>query len=116
MNSFYSRLRSCQQLNCKCLKTKSGTPGSVSHSEGREGYQSLPSSRDLTEQTEKLRASPNTARALPSDGAWKAKAFTLCPFCRLSKNEHEKLIIILKKPIPALICKNRSSPLIQGVH
>lgn len=85
----------------------------ITRSEGKKGYQRLSSSRDPTEQTEKPLASPNTAGVLPSDGAWKAKPFPFCLFCRLSKNEHAKLIIIQKKPNPALICKNRSSPLIQ---
>lgn len=86
----------------------------ITHTEGKKGYQRLSSSRDLTEQTEELLASPNTAVVLSSDGAWKAKAFPLCLFRSLSKNEHAKLITLLKKPNPALICKNRSSPLIQG--
>lgn len=85
----------------------------ITRTEGKKGYQRLSSSRDLTEQIEKLLASPNTAGELPSDSAWNAEAFPSCPFCRLSKNEHAKLTMILKKPNPAPICKNLSSPLIQ---
>lgn len=96
------------------FKNKIGSPWEhITHTEGKKGYQRLSSSRDLTEQTEKLLVSPSTAGALPSGGAWKAKAFPLCPFCRLSKNEHAKLIILLKKPNPAPICKNSCSPSIQ---